>query len=202
MVFWQPSDGEVTQDDLPTVVHLSSEGDFRGATISGTGFEWDEAQEPGCPAQVGLFAHSQACSIRRTTNVELDPIASPEIGTNPCCCSISSRVAALVGVRYHSHAACWMQTMHCRWVDGHQYARVSPLAQFAFVADKAGSYMDLKLDTRTSTSRDGAPDAPVVLTHWRGASGMGQAGAVATCSLVSSVKDAHEGSKDTEQRPD
>ena len=49
--------------------------------------------------------------------------------------------------------------------------------QWAYVGDKAGSYLDLKLDTRTSTSRDGAPHAPIVLTHWRGPSGMGQAGA-------------------------
>ena len=52
------------------------------------------------------------------------------------------------------------------------------LAQWAFVGDKAGSYLDLKLDTRTSISRDGAPHAPVVLTHWRGPTGMGQAGAL------------------------
>ena len=50
--------------------------------------------------------------------------------------------------------------------------------QWAYVGDKAGSYLDLKLDTRTSTSRDGAPHAPIVLTHWRGPSGMGQAGAL------------------------
>ncbi len=49
--------------------------------------------------------------------------------------------------------------------------------QWAFVGDQAGSYLDLKLDTRTSTSRDGAPHAPVVLTHWRGPIGMGKAGA-------------------------
>ena len=33
------------------------------------------------------------------------------------------------------------------------------------------------MDTRTSTSRYGAPHAPVVLTHWRGPNGMAKAGA-------------------------
>lgn len=56
--------------------------------------------------------------------------------------------------------------------------------QWAYVGDKAGSYLDLKLDTRTSTSRDGAPHAPIVLTHWRGPAGMGQAGALRGLSHI------------------
>ena len=41
----------IVQEDLPDVVHLYSEGDFREAMVSARGFEWSEAQQPGCPTQ-------------------------------------------------------------------------------------------------------------------------------------------------------
>jgi hypothetical protein len=40
------------QDDMPDVVHLYSEHDFREAMVSARGFEWSEVQDEGHPAQV------------------------------------------------------------------------------------------------------------------------------------------------------
>ena len=105
----------------------------------------------------------------------------PKANAGPVASEII-RLSGLVGVGQqtafdgtkHPHLFAMESTAHgtgCFW------ARLGGAhVQWAFVADEAGSHLDLKLDTRTSMRRDGAPHAPILLTHWRGPQGMGQAG--------------------------
>ena len=65
---------DVDQEDLPNVVHLYSEDDFREAMVSARGFEWSEAQEPGCPTQACLRVRfwGQGCGQGQWQHLELE----------------------------------------------------------------------------------------------------------------------------------